>query len=220
MKIRKKGFTLLEILTVLVIVASVMAFGLPAYRRAQEKVAYQAATGLLRDVGASWQLLMQDTAEAGIQWLAPYNRYVLLVEPSSASLGCGSSLSECAASSPLHSDAFRWFLLKQYMSPIPWDNSRRSTYKGYRYYVCEPGVNCCYRPEAIACMFLKSSTNHEDRATGGLYIGASVDKAGNIKQFEWHDAGDGGYLVVDSEGWDATNGTYFCSSGGESCGVD
>ena len=96
MKIRKKGFTLLEILTVLVIVASVMAFGLPAYRRAQEKVAYQAATGLLRDVGASWQLLMQDAAEAGIQWLAPYNRYVQLVEPNSASMRCGSSLSECA----------------------------------------------------------------------------------------------------------------------------
>ncbi len=212
MKMRKKGFTLLEILTVLVIIVVVMSFGMPAYRHAQEKVAYQAATGLLRDVGASWQLLMQDAREAGVQWGGHNDVSAFKVKQPVGNAGDllpnGANLS---AYSTLPSLGFNWFLVNQYMSPIPWDNAYKSTYKGYAFYVCQPGVTCCYRPGAIACMFLKTSTNHTFRETGGLYIGASVDKAGNIKQFEWHDAGDGGYLVEDEGGWDATNGIYTLS---------
>lgn len=47
----KKGFTLVEILFVLIIMAVLVAFAVPAYKKAQERSRYEAALGTLQNVG-------------------------------------------------------------------------------------------------------------------------------------------------------------------------
>ncbi len=47
---RCKGFTLVEILFVVLIAAGVIAFAVPAYKRMQERAAYNAALGTLLDI--------------------------------------------------------------------------------------------------------------------------------------------------------------------------
>lgn len=49
----KKGFTLVEILFVLIIAAGIMAYAVPSYKRAKERSRYEAATGILLDVGSA-----------------------------------------------------------------------------------------------------------------------------------------------------------------------
>ncbi len=49
----KKGFTLVEILFVLIIAAGIMAYAVPSYKRAKERARYEAATGILLDVGSA-----------------------------------------------------------------------------------------------------------------------------------------------------------------------
>ncbi len=49
----RKGFTLVEILFVLIIAAGIMAFAVPSYKRAKERTKYEAATGILMDVGSA-----------------------------------------------------------------------------------------------------------------------------------------------------------------------
>ena len=56
----KKGFTLMEMLFVLVIAATIVAFAVPAYKRSKERAKYEAATGILMDLGSGTVLLLQD----------------------------------------------------------------------------------------------------------------------------------------------------------------
>lgn len=49
----KRGFTLVEILFVLIIAAGIMAYAVPSYKRAKERSRYEAATGILMDIGSA-----------------------------------------------------------------------------------------------------------------------------------------------------------------------
>ncbi len=51
----KRGFTLVEILFVVIIAAGILAFAVPAYKRSQEYSEYQAATGFLMAIGNAVQ---------------------------------------------------------------------------------------------------------------------------------------------------------------------
>ena len=56
----KCGFTLVEILFVVIIAAGVVAFSVPAYKRAVERSTYSKATGTLLDIGNAIQALKRD----------------------------------------------------------------------------------------------------------------------------------------------------------------
>ena len=58
--LRRKGFTLVEILFVLVIVAGIVAYAIPAYKRSQERSRYEAAVGTLVSVGNAIESLRKD----------------------------------------------------------------------------------------------------------------------------------------------------------------
>ena len=62
---QKRGFTLLEILIVVIILASVLAFAFPAYKRTQDRNLYTAATGVLIDLGNAVQNFQTDLATFG-----------------------------------------------------------------------------------------------------------------------------------------------------------
>ena len=54
-----KGFTLLEIMIVVVIAVSVAAFAVPAYKKAQDRNRYLAAQGVLIDLGNGIKMLRE-----------------------------------------------------------------------------------------------------------------------------------------------------------------
>ena len=56
----KQGFTLVEILFVVIIAAGILAFAVPAYKRSQVYSEYQAATGLLMSIGNAVQSASAD----------------------------------------------------------------------------------------------------------------------------------------------------------------
>ena len=60
MRKSNKGFTLLEVLIVVVIAVSVAAFGVPAYKKSQERNRYLAAQGVLMDLGNAVRTFRQD----------------------------------------------------------------------------------------------------------------------------------------------------------------
>ena len=57
---KRNGFTLLEVLIVVVIAVSVAAFAVPAYKKTQEKNKYLAAQGVLLDLGTAVRALRAD----------------------------------------------------------------------------------------------------------------------------------------------------------------
>ncbi len=57
---RKQGFTLVEVLFVVLIAAGVMVFALPAYKRVQARANYNAALGTLLDINNAVNSLKQD----------------------------------------------------------------------------------------------------------------------------------------------------------------
>lgn len=63
---QKKGFTLLEVLIVVVILASVVLFAVPSYKKAQVRAQYDAALGTLTQLGEGLRLLYENS---GLTWL-------------------------------------------------------------------------------------------------------------------------------------------------------
>ena len=54
---QKKGFTLMEMLIVIIIISVMVVFATPAYKRAQARAKYQASLGTLVQLGAAVQML-------------------------------------------------------------------------------------------------------------------------------------------------------------------
>ena len=57
---KKKAFTLVEMLFVVIIAAGVMMFAMPAYRKVQERSRYSVALGLLQDYGTALLSMRQE----------------------------------------------------------------------------------------------------------------------------------------------------------------
>ncbi len=194
----KKGFTLLEILIVVVIAAAVLMFAAPAYRRAQDRGMYLAAQGVLIDVASAVQSLRADldaqpfvVVEVGGQGQLKVfpggNDPVQLTLAMQAGLGGdGDATWEGSLTKELNAMTFderRVALFSRgYLQPLPFDNG--STYKGYEFFICPQGNNqgCCNGNGVVACML--DSDAADTRAAGSLYQGAQVLEDGQIVQIQ------------------------------------
>ncbi len=164
---KRNGFTLLEVLIVVVIAVSVAAFAVPAYKKTQEKNKYLAAQGVLLDLGTAVRAIRAElpTSQKFPSGSSP--------EQVTTSWHSTASPNDEITASNAKNEIFR----RQYMAPIPFDSS--NTYKGYSFYVCPQDAsssrNCCgNNKEVVACM------------SGGTepYKGAYFFTDGTIKRID------------------------------------
>lgn len=183
----KKGFTLLEVLIVVVIAVSVTAFAVPAYKRTQERNRYLAAQGVLLDLGNSVRMIRAALLDEGTDRTFPYGprntlKMSAVYQPPTTSSYYTQSAE--GALSDLGSTPLPYALFsRKFMMPIPYDDTTNSRYKEYEFYVCPQsyvkGAGCCTETDAVACMALN---NYESHATKGLYYGALFLEDGRVVQ--------------------------------------
>lgn len=182
----KKGFTLLEILIVVVIAASVLLFAVPAYKRTQDKSVFTAAQGVLIELRSAVQSVRQDLAAGGSSVQLPSGTTPLQLL---AAWQNESSVDYSAAAekdiNTLSAARLPYALFaKKYMQPVPFE-SGTNKYKRYEYYICPTSASnakCCgNNSEVVACMW---DTARCSRPSKGLYHGARILADGTIVPFQ------------------------------------
>ena len=160
----KKGFTLLEVLVVVLIAVLVTLFAVPAYKKSQDKNRYLAASGVLMDLANAVRMTLEEYPTV--------NTGSVQVTKSAFTT---SDLGDALTVAP-NGNLVVWMFQNQYFNEFPLDNSNK--YMGYSYAVStaatiDTPANCgnsCAKTNAIACM---SGNNANTQFTC-----AWVDKSG------------------------------------------
>ncbi|ACC98136.1 PilE-like protein [Elusimicrobium minutum Pei191] len=130
--IKKNGFTLVELLVVVVIVTLAVVIAVPSFRNAQENTRNQRAQAVLIEIASAVQTFrMYDSNNISGQ----VTRDTLAAACIAGSVGC----------------LAKHNLLKD----IAWDDATGKTYQGYSFFVCPKtgsGVQCCDNNNKLACM--------------------------------------------------------------------
>lgn len=147
------GFTLLEVLIVVVIAVLVTLFAVPAYKKSQDKNRYMAASGVLMDLANAARMVKEDYPDLDVT-----------VSLANASGACTDELT--IAANPL-----LFMHCHKYLNPVPLTNTQ---YMGYNFVLSTQGNascgNACKPASAVACM---SGQNRIEE-----YTCAWVDKSG------------------------------------------
>ena len=171
----KKGFTLLEVLIVVVIAVSVAVFAVPAYKKTQDKNRYLAAQGVLMDLGNGLRTLQAEG------YYFPTTAEKITSSKTGATLKIDATVTSSNYQAALVS--------RKYMSPIAYENTTNSTYKGYSFYACPYNSSsasyCCKsNAGAVACMLDASFPSSVSASpTAGQYYSALFLRDGTIKRF-------------------------------------
>jgi len=176
---RKQGFTLVEILFVVIIAAGILAYAIPSYKRTKERAKYEAATGVLADLGATALVLKQEgmgsvQAEVYIPNAQQCNAF-------QQNLG-NDTLQQWSLKSRGHGQT-SWFFeimfCADYMQPYP-DT-------GYDYYLVNNNGNSFCEAKCrsnsgqmVACMCQSSSSAGES----GCFYGAIFYQDGHIERLK------------------------------------
>ena len=151
------GFTLVEVLAVVVIAVLVTMFAVPSYRRAQERNRYLAATGVLMDMGNAARMLHADYPDI------VYTR----------NFTSNATWTTCPEE-PTTDNLVTFLQCHKYLGEIPFSNAR---YQGYLYRISLQGTTstcgACGSVEWVACMYDSSASVSE-------YQCAYIDKQGNL----------------------------------------
>ena len=166
---KQKGFTLLEVLIVVVIAVSVAALAVPAYQKTQDRNRYLAAQGVLIDFGNGVR-----TLQAEVDFQFPWTTRNVTSSLQTTSLDEDAEITRSNASTALFA--------RKYAAPIPFDLS--NTYKGYYFSFCPENVassgNCCQgNKDVVVCMY---DSKYKSRPTKGQYYGAVYLKDGTIQR--------------------------------------
>lgn len=188
---RKHGFTLVEILFVVLIAAGVLAFAVPAYKRTQERSTYNAALGALLDfsnavnslkkdielvTGTSFELI--DSNET-FKWDLTSKG----TEPQNVPDRLQTWIANLPKGDSVRKKGFTWALVKfGYFKPLQNGNAISTK---YNFYVLNgnPTSGDCKLDSVpagkipVACMYLKST---QDKT--GCYVGAIVYNDGTVQR--------------------------------------
>ncbi len=163
MRKSNKGFTLLEVLIVVVIAVSVAAFGVPAYKKSQERNRYLAAQGVLMDLGNAVRTFRQDLRISCMSSGSAGKNF-----PTSAVL-LRSNLQNttqegdfCSLTS--NASMVSAMFTRKYLAPIQFATGT-DVYKGYSFYICPQNSSsssyCCGGDSSVvACTRNTSSSNY------------------------------------------------------------
>ncbi len=150
----RSGFTLLEVLIVVVIAVLVTMFAVPSYRKAQERNRYMAATGVLMDIGNAARMLHEQYPN--LSYTASITNNALWL--------AGSCPEE-----PTASNGLVFLQCHKYLNAIPFSGG---TYQGYSFRISSKGVASCPGCSAsgVACMYDSDALSE--------YQCAYIDKSG------------------------------------------
>ena len=179
------GFTLVEVLVVVVIAVSVTAFAVPLYKKTQERNRFLAAQGILMDLSTALQSLRADfiSVDRTDGATAPAAPAPLTSDHQTSSK---SDYQKAQNATSLADDSnvtvarvpYALFA-RDYMQPIPYDSG--SSYKGYQYYICPATLhtqtNHCCHLSTVACMKKKSGCA---ATTSADFQGAYVNEGGLV----------------------------------------
>ena len=181
-----KGFTLLEIMIVVVIAVSVAAFAVPAYKKAQDRNRYLAAQGVLIDLGNGVKMLREALSTEAEDRTFPVSNAVLQItstwQDGRADKYVDNSLSNYGANDDLGKAMFS----RRYASAVAFTGDNGSSFMGYKFFVCpqneDSDQHCCNKDrQAVVCM---ADENFASRSTKGQYYGAVYLQSGTVKQLE------------------------------------
>lgn len=151
----KRGFTLMEVLVVVVIGVLVTLFAVPAYKKMQDRTRYMAASGVLVELASAAQMLK----EAGL---------------TATNIAVSSNATADIDAAPTAATAVAWLQSnnRKYLGKIPFENGK---FKGYTFYMSSSGsVTACGKSlTGWACM---SGSNQNAKMTC-----AYVDMQGQVK---------------------------------------
>lgn len=151
------GFTLLEVLIVVVIAVIVAMFSVPAYKKSQDKNRYMAATGVLIDLANAARMVHAEYPNLN----------------ATANVSVNSSVSGDNCPQTPAEDLLGYLQCNKYLNAIPFTGR---TYMGYSFTLNTQGQalcgNSCKPSGAMACM----------TGTNGIseYACAWVDKSGKL----------------------------------------
>ncbi|MBO7238543.1 MAG: prepilin-type N-terminal cleavage/methylation domain-containing protein [Elusimicrobiaceae bacterium] len=155
------GFTLLEIMVVVVISLVVVMFSVPMYKKAQYKNHYLAAQGVLLDVGNGVRMFK-----------ANYPDYTFPTETAYCNITANKANSSATPPTSC-SGIVGWLMTNKYINQIPFAQDNISNrYRGYFFRIdlnATGDIACCTNASnanAIACMArLSSNTGGTDNNT-------------------------------------------------------
>ncbi len=153
------GFTLLEVLVVVLIAVLVTMFAVPSYRKAQERNRYLAALGVLMEAGNAMRMVHEEYPSLSYNFQFNANN-------TASSDTCPSSPGDGSQGLLLY-----YLQCNKYLPKVPFESGR---YKGYYYNLSTVGTASCYgcSAEGVACMY--------DQGAENLYKCAYIDKHGNL----------------------------------------
>lgn len=180
----RKGFTLLEMLVVVVIAGSVLLFAVPAYKRMQDKNAFTSAQGVLMELRSAVLALRQDLALSSSSHSFPGTSPVQLDAGWQSENFVGYTDIVRSSVQDMDTEKLKYALfVKKYIQPIHFD-SGTSKFRNYDFYICptaaSTGACCGNNKEVVACM---QDPNRCSRATKGFYYGARILRDGTIDSF-------------------------------------
>ncbi len=191
---RKKGFTLVEVLFVLIIAMGIAAYAVPNYRRSQERSRYEAALGLLTTYANAISTMEKDMESDGYNFTFPMTAtYFQIpfnsVDTTGVQIGSVDQWTDIVGMRNIENAgnanrAFMWAMFEyKYAEKLPTEDS------GYDFYaiggqdvstICHN--NC--KPKqgddspVVACM-----CQPDDTGSTGCYYGARLLRNGRIKKF-------------------------------------
>ncbi len=186
----KKGFTLLEILVVVIIATSVLFFAVPSYKRSKDKAAYTAAQGLLVELRSAMLSMRQDLRNAGntaVSVPANFSHAAQLQAAWQDEVDSNYSSATSADMDVLTSALVPYALFaKNYLQPIPF--GANNTFSRYEFYLCPvngSSEGCCGSDKRVVACMRDDTHNHScSYPTKGLYYGARIWEDGTLHQID------------------------------------
>jgi len=164
---QKKGFTLLEVLIVVTIVASIVLFAVPSYKKAQARSQYQAAYGTFIQFTEGLKMLFRDYYKSteGIWPSDPVQLTDGLFTDNNIRQAKELNINEIDQDNPL---LFTALVTHGYMT-----RPHNLTDTPFQFYVCNPDGNpdaCCDSQGVFSCMYIpQEQCNGDNQAYSWAY---------------------------------------------------